>query len=476
LRVPIVNSRIALIFVLPALLLGGCLGNSGDPAVPPGDVQLSPGDGVISVSWPDNPTVNYWVFHAQDPTLTTINWDTLLNAGAVVNTTSPTILCGLVNNPQPTSYYPEVYFTINARTGTAPGGVGSALVSTVPRPAASPGVPWVAGTTIPAQMTGLGYAPLTSCGYAGRPPSGILVAVGPNSAIYYSDLTPTVAGPLSLAQGNQILTWHPGNIPLGFANDLTAVAGVATVGNDPTAPGLIFVAVGRNGSVVRSTDGQNWQHITGIPTTQNLNAIAVAGTTFVAVGDNGVILTSGDGLTWSLNANALSINTHTLNAIHCVTSSCVAVGQEGTTLWTSNSGTLWALYTFKTNNWVGITYGNDNANADAIVSDPAGVLTITYQNEAINTWLVVDAQGDYAYASSTGAWTAGETAIAPGIVAVDYTTHFVAIDSSGNTYQSEYGYNWTPVGPSNVTNPVALRSNGLGFIALGGGGTNASSF
>ncbi len=431
----------------------------------------------MSVTWNDDPTVTYWVFHAQDPTLSTTNWANLLNAGVLVDVASPTIVCGQINNPNPTAFFPASFFTVNGRTGSAPGGAGSALVSTAPRAAGGADAGWIAGSSIPAPVTALGYAGSTGCGYAGRPPSGVYVAVGPGGAIFTSILTPNVAGPLSPSQGNATMTWTRASTPAGFSEDLLAVTAFS-YGTSAYNPGLassVFVAVGRGGSILRSTDGLNWQQVTGVPASSNLNAIAVSGSFFIAVGDAGVVLTSSDSLNWTLNTNALAASTNTLNQIHCVGATCVAVGANGTTLWTANSGGGWSLYPYGSNNWTGIAYGNNNVNADALVTAPNGLLTINPAAAAINTWVVVDGNGNYAYTNTVGGW-AGTGAIAPSIVAIDYTSRFLALDAAGNTYGSEDGVSWRSVGTSSLLDAVDLRANGAGFVAIGRSGDNASSF
>lgn len=490
-----VNSRFVLTLTLATLALCGCLGNSGSSTPPPNGVQLYPGDAAISVTWNYDPAIQYWIFYAQDPTLTTLNWSTneLLNAGVLTYVSSPSILCNgtfrtVINNPPPLNpLYPATYVTINGRTGSSPGGEGSSLVYTTPRAAGGPFSPWIAGDAIPAgnvTFNGLGYAALTSCGYSGRPPWGIYVAVGSGGAIYSSTLAPNVAGPLIASSGNVGMTWTQGNIPIGFSANLVSVAGVATSGNNPAAPNLLFAAVGNGGAMLRSVDGQNWALANGNPTSNNLNAVAWGGTAFIAVGDQGVVLTSPDGLTWTPSTNAATAEQNSapnLNAIHCTANSCVAVGSNGATLWTSDSGAQWAMYTFGTNNWIGVAYGNQDANADdtAVVNFPVGGgVTITVQNEAINTWVVVDGSGNYAYATSTGGWIAGSSPIATSsVVGIDYTTRFLALDGSGNAWASENGINpFLLVGNSGITNPTSLRSNGQGYVALGVSGTNASSF
>jgi len=472
----IVITRLAIVSILTCLVLSSCIGNSGSPADPPTNVQAFPGDGNITVTWDDNPSVQYWVFYAQDPTLSTTNWTNLLSANAIVNTSSPMTLCNLINNPYPTSLFPQYFFTINGRTGTSPGGAGSPLVSTSPRPAGGPQAPWVLGTPIPVSVAGLGYGILTPCGWSGRPPSGIYVAVGPAGAVYSSYLAPTVAGALAASNGNNAMTWTAGNLPPGFNQDLSAVAAYSGPIN-PAAPNLIFVAVGKNGTILRSTDGQNWAQISGVPTTNNLNAVAFAGSAFIAVGDGGVVLTSSNGLTWTQSLGPAVISSNNLNAIHCTGGYCLAVGAGGTTLWTTSSGASWVLYPQGLNDWITVAYGNNDANANPpVVTQIGEVLTINRPAQYISTWVIADANGNYAYTTSPGTWISGNAPIATSVVAMDYTTRFVALDAAGNTYASQNATSWALVGSSGLTAPTAIFSNGQGFVALDSSGANASSF
>jgi hypothetical protein len=454
-------------------------------------VQTYAGDTAISITWNDDPLVQYWLFYAQDPTVTPFDLDNgntqLLNFGDAVPASSPSILC---NSPQhtvinqsiaATSGFPAYYFTINGRTGTSKGGQGNAPVSAIPRPAASSRAPWVSGATIPVSVNGLGYVPLTSCGYSGLPPQGIFVAVGPSGVIYTSTLAPGVAGALT-NPGNVPMTWTQAQIPLGFNSNLNAVAGRAASGNNPTNPNLLFAAVGDGGAIVRSFDGVHWQQSATVPTGSDLYSVAISTSGFIAVGQNGAVVTSPDGLNWTLNTSAQTANPSgsALRAIRCNGATCVAVGDSGTTLWSTNGGSSWGLLPFGTNNWIGVAYGNGDANSDAVFVNGAYILA----NEAINTWVVTDADGNYGFYNqgSGGTWLRGESIIAPGIVAIDYTSNFVALDSAGNAWISEQGstgswatYSAAPV-TSNGANAIALRSNGVGYVALGAAGQNAASF
>jgi hypothetical protein len=479
----IVNSRIAVVLPAIVLLLSACLGNSGSPTAPPTGVQAYAGDGTVSLTWNEDPNVDYWVFFAQDPTLSLSNdWASLFNANAIHDAYSPITICNQINNPQPSANFPALYFTVNGRVGSSPGGAGSPLVSVSPRPSGGgASAPWLPGVSIPAPMSALGYAAITGCGVSGRPAQGLYVAVGPGGAVYSGRLAPNVAGPLSPATGNEPISWIQGNVPPGFSADLHGVASVTTSFN-PAAPGVILVAVGTNAAILRSLDGQNWTQVTGVPTNVNLNGIASTGSGFVAIGDVGTVLTSVDGLTWTVSYQASTVSGgNTLNAIHCAGGSCVVAGQRGQVLSSSDGGLSWAQNVVGNNNWIDIAYGNYDINADAIVSAPAGVRT--FGTPLINTWVVIDANGNFGYTvPATSSWVTGQTPIAASLVAIDYSTRFIALDRAGNAYASENGASWQLTGSTGLNSPVAIRRNATGalnatgFVALASGGANAASF
>ncbi len=525
----VVKLRTALPALFATLALCGCLGNTGSPQSPPTSVRAYGGDAMISVTWSGSAATSYWMFYAQDPTLSTNNWvNGLLNAGIALNPSSPWLLCNQVNNPNPTTQFPAMYFTIDGRTGTAPGGTGSPLVSAVARPAGGPypgsGAPWTPNGGIGVtggSLYGLGYVPVTTCGSTGAggfPPAGLFVAVGSGGMIYTALLQPDVAGPLTADQGNMPLSWAPANVPPGFQSDLYAAGGNAS-GANTAAPGYSVVAVGAGGAILQSSDGINWTAVrSGV--TANLRGVSVydvdtATPVFVVVGDGGTILTSTDGINWQ-NWSISGI-TSNLRAVHCDTPSntCVAVGDGGVILMsTASPFTQWGRVpetTSKTNNWIAVAYGNDDANSDAITlqlgagtptnaaalssfyggfsplgytysSNPTQV-GINTTNETIQTWVVVDAQGNTAYLSNAGSnqsWAFGSIPLTGGasIVGIGYTTRFLALDSTGIAYANETGVgtSWTSTGYAGIANPVALKSSGDGFVALNGNGSNVASY
>jgi HYDIN/CFA65/VesB-like, Ig-like domain len=126
--------------------------------------------------------------------------------------------------------------------------------------------------------------------------------------------------------------WTGGNLSGSFLENLRGV----TFGNDR------FVAVGdgESGSqIVYSSDGTNWVDVS--PLSKPLHGVAFGAGQFVAVGDAGAILTSSNGANWTAQASRLSVR---LNAVTFAAPLFVAVGDNGSIItsadavnWTENS-------------------------------------------------------------------------------------------------------------------------------------------
>lgn len=92
-----------------------------------------------------------------------------------------------------------------------------------------------------------------------------------------------------------------------------------------TYSGNLLVAVGENGLIRTSVDGDNWLYQSS-GTANNLNDVAYGAGLFVACGNSGTILTSKDGTKWS------SVKTNTkynLSTVFFDNSKFIAVGEHG---------------------------------------------------------------------------------------------------------------------------------------------------
>lgn len=119
-----------------------------------------------------------------------------------------------------------------------------------------------------------------------------------------------------------------------------------------------FVAVGRNGSILVSRDGDRWKRMPS-GTDKLLSAVTYGGGQFVAVGEGGTILTSPDGSQWQ--DHSLSYWATEFHGVAFGNGRYVAVGKrdgiEGE-FFTSRDGITWTG-TYDTRNGVNaVAYGN----------------------------------------------------------------------------------------------------------------------
>ncbi|HXF45291.1 MAG TPA: hypothetical protein VNK91_04145 [Burkholderiaceae bacterium] len=419
-----------------ALVVAACGGN-GEPAPAPTGVAATVGDGIVTVSWNDDPGVQYWLFVSANSGLTTENFNQFPDTRVLRNARSPTSLCGYPNGR-------TQYFTLNGRIDGGPGGPGSPTLAATPRAA---GASWNAGAALAADLAGVGYAPLTTC-TATALPSGIFVAVGPNAAIFSS------------TDGRNFTAR---SAPAGFAADLNAVAAYTASLNNPSAPNSKIVAVGAGASALVSSDGVTWTvgsaYNAGSPAWR---AITVYGATFIAVGDAGAIATTTDGLTWTARTSNTSAD---LTGIACSSTHCIAVGAGGAYVVSTDAGATWTASTIAGAPALRkIGYGNFNNNEGST-------------SVAINTFVAVGDGGVIARSTDAGAtWTTATVAGAGNFAGIGYTTRFVALDTAGNAFASVDGQSWSALSVTGITGVRALTGTGFGYVAVGAGGVNASAF
>lgn len=451
-------------FLVPlfAATLAGCLGNSGDAAAPPTDIKAVEGDGIAGITWTPLYGIVYLAFGSNSPNLTTQNWTDPAIAGfAILNggtkTIPPALLCNSSAGAAPNGL--SYYFTVNAHTGTAPGGPGSRTVKATPRAAGGAGT-WTVGTPIGVNINGIGYAVITTC-LPTELPTGIYAAVGSTGAIFTS---------------TDHSTWTS-RTPSGYTTDLFGVAAHTGSINVPSAPNLLFVAVGAGGAVIRSLDGVTWtSSVAASGSAATLRAVGVASGNFVAVGDGGRIQTSPDGVTWTARTSNTTVNLH---SVECG-STCVAVGDGGVVDVSFDSGVTWAVQTLGggASALRAVAYGNFDNNETG--NNVVGV----NGNPSINTWVVVGDNGtvfessDFGTTVSSITWTAVPVSGAANFTAISYTTQFVAVDSAGNAFTSQTATSgtWSAAIATGITDPVSVATNGHGYVLAGASGDNTSAF
>ena len=132
-----------------------------------------------------------------------------------------------------------------------------------------------------------------------------------------------------------------------------------------------FVAVGNNGSIYRSTDGETWAGVTTTSITTNLKGIAYGSDKWIAVGAAGTIISSGDdGLNWSVVGAG---GTFQLNGVHYQNNVWLAVGGAGMAMNSSDGSTWYKKHVVAAGTPLGaqlnaVTYGDNKMVAVGIQS------------------------------------------------------------------------------------------------------------
>ena len=341
--------------IVAGVLTAGC-GSSGSSAEPPAVVTAVAGDSIVTVSFAMEPGVDYWMFYANSPSISTSNWTTIPGSKSVIGVASPFVATGLVNG--------AIYsFTINGRKNGGPAGPGTPSVSATPRLAgtatASLPAPWTAGAALSANdMRGLAF-------------TTVFVAVGANGAIFSSpdgtkwttqnsgvpgNLNAAVFSNVYLAAGDagvmlyslDAITWTPQNA--GTANNLYSMA----------HNGNLAVAVGAKGTIVFSVDGKTWIAAATPATANDLFAVTFGNGLWVAVGAGGTVITSPDGSNWTAVAAKTALDLKGVAAgLNSTTNTTqfVAVGATGTLLTSPDSATWTAQPAIGPNTLSAVTYG-----------------------------------------------------------------------------------------------------------------------
>lgn len=254
-----------------------------------------------------------------------------------------------------------------------------------------------------------------------------------------------------------------------------------------------FVAVGQNGLIHVSLDGQTWNSGKHLGT-HGLNRVIYADGQFIAVGDAGTIFTSTDGLTWQ---SQLSGTTSNLFAVAFGNGRFIACGTGGQVVISTN-GVNWVTGTDGTSDLTWITFGNGVFVASApgmavsVSTDgqlwadfvlptfgnkwPQAVFQAEFGNGAFIAAGAADSDSglgstpaSFFYRSTDGTnWTQGPLLPYGPRVTGAFKHRFLSF--LNGTFQEMTAYYELPYSP----NPISLTSDGSSFTTTYGP-TNASS-
>ena len=120
--------------------------------------------------------------------------------------------------------------------------------------------------------------------------------------------------------------------------------------------GDLFVAVGDNGSILRSTNGEIWSGVTTTSITTRLNDVHYADDKWIAVGAAGSVVRSTDnGLTWSVVSSGSTFN---LNSVYYNDNVWVAIGQSGMVLNSTDTSNWYKRFVGVGTDYKGLTFGD----------------------------------------------------------------------------------------------------------------------
>jgi hypothetical protein len=409
--------------------VAGCHRQADAPGDAPSNFKVTPGESQVTVSWDQQPGLTYWIFFQAGGTVTAAAPGVPL----IFDAQSPRVVFPLANGTQ-------YAFVMNSTNRDSRGGPSTPVALAVPRLA---GVSWTQGVPLgspPQNLNGISYSPTTNK----------LVAVGkapgtpPTPTIFAGDRNYTNESPPG------VTAWTPAtSIPAGFVSDLSAV----------TFDGSQFIALGTDGSILKSPDGNTWTSATSVPSS-GMNSIAFGivsnAVVYVAVGNGGKIFTSADLVTWT----TVSTTGNDLYNVSSPNGVFVATGANGTLL-TSADASTWVAQSSNTLNALrGATYG----------TGPAAGASAQY--------VVVGDSGTIGTSTNLTSWNLITPPPLPqDLRAIRFGTRFVAVGRGGAVVYSDDAINWSlsSVPGSPAPDLASIVFTPAMYLAVGASGANAVS-
>ena len=418
------------VMVLALLVaLSGCHRQANAPGEAPTGLAVEPGEGLVIVKWDQLPGLTYWIFFQAGSSVTARDPGVPL----LFDVQSPRIVAGLINDV-------EYAFVMNATNHDSPAGPSTPVVTQTPRLA---GASWFSGAP-------LGSPPQNLNGVVFGAALNRIVAVGDSGTLFAGDLNYSSSNPPGVTSWTQATS-----VPTGFASNLSAVA----------SNGNLFIALGTDGTVVTSIDGNAWTSPGSMPSgSARMNSLAFglinSVAHYVAVGSGGNIFTSTDLVNWTA---AASNTTSDLYNVAIPKDVFIATGANGTLL-TSADAINWVARSSNTPTALrGATYGTGPAvGASAqyvVVGDSGTILTST----DATTWSMIPPP------------------LSQDLRAIRLGTRFVAVGQAGAVAYSNDAINWSvssvPGFPQGSPAPdlASIIFTPAMYLAVGPSGANAVS-
>jgi hypothetical protein len=400
-------------------MLASCHRQAAAPGDAPTGLMVTPGDGQVTVSWIQQPGLTYWIFFQAGGSVTAAAPGVPL----IFDAQSPRVVFPLVNGTQ-------YAFVMNATNHDSRAGPSTPVMTQTPRLS---GASWTSGLSLgPQDLNGVAYNPTLNK----------LVAVGNAGTIFAGDFNYTSTDPPG------VTAWTPPtSIPAGFVGDLSAVM----------FSGSQFIALGTDGSILTSADGNTWTSAASIPSGgaagPRMNSIAfglVSGATiYVAVGDGGNIFTSTDNfLTWT----TVSTTGSDLYNVSFPNGSFVATGANGTLLTSADASTWTVVQNLPTSSALrGTTFGT---GLYVVVGDAGTILT----SPDLTTWNPVT-----------------PAPLTQDLRAIRFGTRFVTVGQGGMVAYSDDAINWSLSSVPGLPDLASIIFTPGMYLAVGTTGANAVS-
>ena len=238
-----------------------------------------------------------------------------------------------------------------------------------------------------------------------------------------------VVGRLGAAGDGLVLTSRNG---IDWENPSTHAEGLSSIARG----GSLWVAVGLNGTVITSPDGDIWTPATS-GTTVHLNDVMWDGTRFLATADDGDVLTSANGINWAVQS---TLDIELLDSL----------------TWNGDQYTLSSGY-----GWVW-------TSEDAVQWDLDPHLQVYEMTEGDNLVVAVGVEGLVLTSPDGKTWTPRESQTPQVLRGVAWSgSRFVAVGHGGTIVTSSDGITWQAVDPGTNLDLFELVWAGSQFVASG---------
>ena len=409
--------RLSAVFL--TLFMMACSEKAEPPTTAPANVTVSAGENLAALNWDTETGRTYWVFYKAGTSVS------LNDADQIIAKIEPPYLVKNLDNG--TQYALAITSSINgSRVGPF-----SSTVTATPR-LLGPAIPWTVGTALTAND-------LRSVAFG----NDKYVTVGNAGTVFTATFEYLSPGAVS--------SWvQPTTIPVTAATNLVSVV----------YNGLHFVALGDDGTVVKSTattvvtdtNVATWDAATDITGATSLNAMAYNSRVYVAVGDAGEIYTN---TTADLSANwttQASGTTNDLLGVAYVDRKFIAVGAQGTLL-TSPDGSTWTVET-------------SNTTSD-----------LHHVAFGVDTYVAVGDAGTIISSADATSWTVQALVTAENLRSISFgpSEQFKVVGTTGTILYSTTGADGSWSTANAGTNDLNSIVPNTAFIAVGAAGANVSA-